>query len=229
MKKITAFVGSARKKNTYQAVEQYLHNLQALGEIAGNFQINAPVPLTSDLQGSALQTKISQQANLLAFVALAQSEDQAGRTLEALEYYLKAADLAPDSDLLQFFIGREYLFSIERRPIPPEADAAFEQRAVDALQKALQLNPHNSQAYIALGTVYIKQAQPIIANTTSAGLTDSDFAKVAGLLDKAQAAYEQVLQPGFSPSESGVPTQDVARRKMERHDRLCTEALRNPA
>ncbi len=33
MKKITAFVGSYRKKNTYQAVEQYLLNLQALGEI----------------------------------------------------------------------------------------------------------------------------------------------------------------------------------------------------
>lgn len=33
MKKITAFVGSYRKRNTYQAVEQYLHNLQALGEI----------------------------------------------------------------------------------------------------------------------------------------------------------------------------------------------------
>lgn len=33
MKKITAFVGSFRKKNTYQVVEQYLRNLQALGEI----------------------------------------------------------------------------------------------------------------------------------------------------------------------------------------------------
>lgn len=33
MKKITAFVGSFRMRNTYQAVEQYLHNLQALGEI----------------------------------------------------------------------------------------------------------------------------------------------------------------------------------------------------
>ena len=82
-------------------------------------QINAPIPLTSDLHGSALQSKISEQVNLLAFVALAQSEDQAGRTLEALEDYLKAADLAPNSDLLQFFIGREYLFSIQRRPIPP--------------------------------------------------------------------------------------------------------------
>jgi len=33
MKKVTAFVGSARKKNTYHAVEQFLNNLQALGEV----------------------------------------------------------------------------------------------------------------------------------------------------------------------------------------------------
>jgi multimeric flavodoxin WrbA len=33
MKKVTAFVGSARKKNTYQAVVQFLTNLQALGDI----------------------------------------------------------------------------------------------------------------------------------------------------------------------------------------------------
>lgn len=34
MKHVTAFVGSARKKNTYRAVEQYLNNLQAYGEIS---------------------------------------------------------------------------------------------------------------------------------------------------------------------------------------------------
>lgn len=33
MKRVTAFVGSARKKNTHHAVEQFLHNLQALGDI----------------------------------------------------------------------------------------------------------------------------------------------------------------------------------------------------
>jgi multimeric flavodoxin WrbA len=32
MKKVTAFVGSSRKKNTYRAVEQYLNNLRALGD-----------------------------------------------------------------------------------------------------------------------------------------------------------------------------------------------------
>ncbi len=33
MKKVTAFVGSARKKNTYQAIVQFMDNLQALGEV----------------------------------------------------------------------------------------------------------------------------------------------------------------------------------------------------
>lgn len=33
MKRITAFVGSARKKNTYHAVLQFLNNLQALGDV----------------------------------------------------------------------------------------------------------------------------------------------------------------------------------------------------
>jgi multimeric flavodoxin WrbA len=33
MRKVTAFVGSARKKNTYKAVVQFINNLQALGEV----------------------------------------------------------------------------------------------------------------------------------------------------------------------------------------------------
>lgn len=33
MKKITAFVGSARKKHTYGAVAQFLGNLQSMGDV----------------------------------------------------------------------------------------------------------------------------------------------------------------------------------------------------
>lgn len=35
MKRVTAFVGSARKKSTYNAVGQFLGNLQSLGDIEG--------------------------------------------------------------------------------------------------------------------------------------------------------------------------------------------------
>ncbi len=33
MKRVTAFVGSARKKSTYNAVRQFLDNLQSLGDV----------------------------------------------------------------------------------------------------------------------------------------------------------------------------------------------------
>lgn len=184
---------------------------EALGEVQGNFQFGAPIPVTSDLQASSLRSRISEQANLLAVVALAQSEDQLGHTLEALEYYLKAADLAPNSDQLQFFIGREYLFTIERRPIPPAADTAFEQQAMEALHKALQLNPRNSEAYIALGTAYLQQAQPLIADASVAGAPSLDFQEVSGLLDQAQAAYARVLEPGSDAASFGASVQEVAR------------------
>jgi multimeric flavodoxin WrbA len=35
MKKVTAFVGSARKKHTYNAVAQFLSNLQSMGDVEG--------------------------------------------------------------------------------------------------------------------------------------------------------------------------------------------------
>ncbi len=184
---------------------------EALGEVQGSFQFSAPIPVTSDLQAASLQPKIAEQANLLAVVALAQSEDQLGHTLEALEYYLKAADIAPKSDQLQFFIGREYLFTIERRPIPAAADPAFEQQALDALGRALQLNPQNKQAYIALGTAYLQQAQPLIADASAAAPATLDFQKISGLLDQAQTAYTRVLEPGSETNSFGASVQDVAR------------------
>jgi len=33
MKRVTAFVGSARKKHTHNAVQQFMSNLQSLGDI----------------------------------------------------------------------------------------------------------------------------------------------------------------------------------------------------
>jgi hypothetical protein len=33
MKRVTAFVGTARKKSTYNAVRQFLYNLQSLGDV----------------------------------------------------------------------------------------------------------------------------------------------------------------------------------------------------
>jgi tetratricopeptide (TPR) repeat protein len=182
----------------------------ALDEINGNFLLNAPIPIGSDLESDAVQLEIGRQANLLAKLVLAQSESKSGRTLEALDGYLEAAVLAPESDMLQFFIGRESLFVIEREAVPQNADEAFVQQALTSFEQALQLNPKNARAYIGLGSLYLKQAKRLIQEAANSEYTDQSFGQIMQLLDQSEAAYGQVLQLEIDPVEYGVPVKDIA-------------------
>jgi len=183
----------------------------SLDEINGSFDLNAPIPINSDVGSDSVQTEITRQTDLLAMLALAQSESKSGRTLEALEGYLKAAELAPESDLLKFFIARESLFIIDREAIPQGAHAAFEEQALAYLEKALQLNPQNARVYIGLGSFNLKQAKRLILEATFSEFTDTGFQQIIQLLDQAEAAYERVLQLEIDSAEYGVPVEDIAR------------------
>ena len=144
-------------------------------------------------------------------LVLAQSESKAGRTLEALEGYLKAAELAPESDMLKFFIARESLFVIEREAIPQGADAAFEEQALTSLEEALQLNPQNARAYIGLGSLYLKQAKRLIDEAANSEFTDTRLPADHATPGSGRAAYGHVLQLEIDPAEYGVPVEDIAR------------------
>ncbi|HEX9840601.1 MAG TPA: ATP-binding protein [Anaerolineales bacterium] len=183
----------------------------ALDEIKGNFPLNSPIQIGSDLDTEIVQTEITRQANLLAKLVLAQSESKSGRTLEALEGYLEAAEFAPESDMLQFFIGRESLFVIEREAVPQNADEAFVQQARAALENALLLNPQNARAYIGLGSLYLKPAKSLILEAADSEYTDQSFQQIMQLLDQAEAAYRRVLQLEIDSVEYGVPVEDLAR------------------
>jgi hypothetical protein len=182
-----------------------------LNEIKGSFPLDAPIPLNSDLASDSVKTEITRQTNLLASLALAQSESKAGRTLEALDGYLEAAKLAPESDMLQFFIARESLFVIERPAIPQSVDAAFEEQARAALEKALQLNPQNARAYIGLGSLYLKQVKRMLDEARNSEFTDQTFQQIMQFLDQAEAAYRHVLELKVDPAVYGVPIEDIAR------------------
>jgi tetratricopeptide (TPR) repeat protein len=172
--------------------------------------LNVPIPINSEPGFVSVQSEITRQTDLLTSLVLAQSESKAGRTLEALEGYLKAAELARDSDLLKFFIGREYLFTIEREAIPQGAHAAFEEQALTYLEKALQLNPENVRAYIGLGSLYLKQAKRLIKEAKDSEYTDESFQKTMQFLDQAEAQYGNVLALKVDPEEYGVPVEAIA-------------------
>jgi tetratricopeptide (TPR) repeat protein len=186
----------------------------ALNEIKGNFLLNIPIPINSDLESDSVQTEITRQANLLTRLALAQSESKAGRTVEALDGYLEAAKLAPESDMLQFFIARESLFVIERPAIPQSADPAFEEQARVALEKALQLNPQNARAYVGLGSLYLKPAKALIEEARNSEYTDQSFQQIMQLLDQAESAYGRVRELKVDPAEYGIPIEDIARLSL---------------
>jgi tetratricopeptide (TPR) repeat protein/energy-coupling factor transporter ATP-binding protein EcfA2 len=183
----------------------------ALDELPGVFQLTSPIPVTSTLDSEPVRAEAARQAELLAVLARAGSESRLGHTLEALESYLRAAQLAPHSDMLQFFVAREYLFSLEREPVLQAAGPAFEARALETLQGALAMNPGNARAYVALGSLYMKQARRIVQRENGGVLADADFAAAAGLLGQAAAAYSRVLELHADPAAYGVPVEEIAR------------------
>jgi tetratricopeptide (TPR) repeat protein len=127
-----------------------------------------------------------------------------------LESYLKAEELAPESDLIQFFIGREYLFSLEREQALQVARDAFEQKAGEAFQKSLELNPQNARAYIGMGSLYLKQAKRLILDGRNSEFTEQGVEQIQHLLDQAEASYGTVLQLDLSSARYGVPMRELA-------------------
>lgn len=181
-----------------------------LDEVNGSFDLHTPIPVASGIETDAVKLELTRQTNLLATLALGQSESQLGHTLEALEFYLKAEQLAPGSDLIQFFLAREYLFSLEREPVLQVVTDAFEQKALEALEKALQVNPQNARAHIALGSLYLKQAKRLYKQAIDSEFTDQDFKEIMALVDQAEASYSRVLQLDIDPGQYGVPVKDIA-------------------
>ncbi len=87
----------------------------------------------------------------MAWIALGLAEAQLGHSLEALEAFLSAGGLNPQSPLVQFFTGREYLFLVDRESVLKFARDEFEQQAQKAFDQALALDPGYTRAQIGLG------------------------------------------------------------------------------
>jgi tetratricopeptide (TPR) repeat protein len=167
-----------------------------LDSLQGNFQVGGPVPLTAPLDPAA-QAEINKQASATAWIALGLTESRLGHSLESLEAFLKAKEFLPDSDMVQFFIGREYLFLVDREAVLEFAREPFEQQAEVAFRKAIELNPNNARAYTGLGGVYYKQARRLVADnppvsTQSSGDSPATV-QAQGLVEQAIAIYQHAL------------------------------------
>ncbi|RPI91735.1 MAG: ATP-binding protein, partial [Chloroflexi bacterium] len=117
-------------------------------DIQGNTQIGKPIRvLNLNDPGISVQGELERQSTALAWIAIGLAQEQLGQTEDALQAFLKAGESAPKSELVQFFIGREYLFLSDAQP---DRQEELWQAAEEALLKAVTLNDQYARAYIGL-------------------------------------------------------------------------------
>jgi hypothetical protein len=194
-------------------------------DLQGGFQLDC----SNSTAGQALQEALGPCANALGEIAVGLTEVQLGHSLEALEAFLNANEAFPASALIQFLIGREYLFLVEREKVLEFASDLFETEAEKAFTESAQLDPNYPRAYIGLGSVYFKRAQrqlEIAKDKAESGEQNpGELTQALQLIDQAISAYDKALSLGTSYPEAGIPLASVARLGLGNSYRLRGEAL----
>ena len=176
-------------------------------DIQGNTEIRESIPVL-DLQdpGLSAQGDLKRQSRALAYIAIGLAQEQLGQTQDALAAFLKAGEEAPQSEIVKFFIGREYLFLSERQP---ERREELWQKAEEALQQAIELDSKYARAYIGLGALYRKRADSLVKPAIEA--RQAPDPQAMQWVKMAIASYQKVLELKPDPGKYGNPVEDVAR------------------
>ncbi len=148
-------------------------------------------------------------ANALALMVMGMRQEILGQQDEALASFERAAEFAPDSDILHYFIGQEHLYI---------AQGGGDETALDAAEasfnRSLELNPGNPRAMIGLGSVHFNRAQEQL----DVAEENADPAAQAAALELARQEAQQALdlytEVAARPDQSeiyGVPVAGIAR------------------
>ena len=176
-------------------------------DIQGNIQIGKPIRIVN-LQdpGISVKGELERQSTAVAFIAMGLAQEQLGQSEDALAAFLKAEETAPQSAMVKFFIGREYLFISD---LQPDRQDELWQNAEDALGQAIAIDPDYARAYIALGALYMKHATILAVAATSPEQPPDPQA--SQWVEQAIGAYQKVLELKPDPKDYGNPVEDVAR------------------
>ncbi len=132
-----------------------------------------------------------------------------GEQAAALDAFARAAEFAPDSDVVHYFLGQEQFYSAQRANSDETQLAAAEA----SFNESLRLNPDNARAGIGLGSVRFLRAQRLLNEAEARG-EGSDPAALAAARVEAQAAldaYTAVALRGEQTDVYGVPVGGIAR------------------
>jgi tetratricopeptide (TPR) repeat protein len=181
-------------------------------EVQGRHKITIPIVIVDPSNpGLEAQPELRRQAAALTRIAIGLTHAQLGSTREALDAFQIAASLSPNSEVIQFFLGRENLFLAERESQRRED---HEQFAEQAFISSIRLNPGYARGYIGLAGVHFGRAQRLVLEITSVAnaLHDSSHTdSTLMLVDEAIGNYQHALDLHPTVSEYGVPVEAIAR------------------
>ncbi|HEX2995026.1 MAG TPA: tetratricopeptide repeat protein, partial [Anaerolineales bacterium] len=185
-------------------------------DIQGSTQIGKPIRVVNLADpGVSVQGELERQSTALAWVAIGLAQEQLGQSEDALQAFLKAGESAPKSELVQFFLGREYLFLSEAQP---ERQEEFWDAAEESLLQAVALDDQYARAYIGLGALYRKRADHLVeVALTSDTTVDSQAGQ---WIEKAIQSYQKVLELKPDSKQYGNPVEDVAQLALGNTYRL---------
>jgi tetratricopeptide (TPR) repeat protein/energy-coupling factor transporter ATP-binding protein EcfA2 len=190
-------------------------------EVQGRYQVAVPINIV-DISNPGLeaQPELRRQAAALARIAIGLTHAQLGSTRDALDAFLLAADLSPTSEIVQFFLGREYLFLADREA---HLEEDHELSAEQAFRRSIQLNPDYARGYVGVAGVYFRRSQRLFLETGSghADFVNSAAAEDAlSLVEEALHNYQTVLDLNPSKLDYGVPVDGIARLGMGQSYRI---------
>ena len=179
-------------------------------QMVGFHEFTTPIPVFDPANPrEEVWRELDPLANALAWVTQGLRLEILGEQTAALDAFARAAEFAPDSDVVQYFLGQEQFYSAQRTG----GDEAQLAAAEAAFNEALRLNPDNARAGIGLGSVRFVRGQRLLNEAEARG-EGNDPAALAAARVEVQAAldaYTAVALRGEQTGVYGVPVGGIAR------------------
>lgn len=181
-------------------------------QMVGNYDLGTTIPV-SDATDPAEEVwrRLDPLARALAWVTVGLRQEILGEQAEALVSFERAAGFAPDSDVIQYFLGQEAFYSAQRT----SEGAAEKLAAAEAgFTESLNLNPDNARAQIGLGSVHFLRAQRLLSAIRDGSAEPDRAAALEEVGREAQAALDLYLPVTALTNETetyGVPVAGIAR------------------
>ncbi|HEY1408372.1 MAG TPA: hypothetical protein VF434_05485, partial [Promineifilum sp.] len=182
-------------------------------QMVGNHEFKTAIPVfdASD-PAEEVWRNLDPLASALAWLTLGLRQEILGEQNQAVQSFEEAATFAPDSDVIQYFIGQEYFYRAQASESPATEDLAS---AGTAFAESLRLNPDNPRARIGQGAVHFVTAQRMLNEARNLPDGDEKTAALEAVRQEAQAAleaYDPIVSGPEQIEEYGVPVAGIARQ-----------------